>query len=273
LNDRKSPHFDDAAYLLGWLAYHRGNITDALNIFEVAIALLPTDDSGYGEHLDYAYAALHQTCRILRTLSPEDAINRVQNSKVLSSHSKAWYTVLGSFYHSHQYQLVMTGAQRALRKFGIRIEDLPVTTDPKRISTTFTKLKMADDTDLQEIVYLYHSSRELEQVEDILSDVSKESPLAITEKIKNVIIKYSLTSDSDLEGKPFRRGPKPLHKDLRQSLFVAQKRSILFRKPPIFRNCDNGFITSVSGSWPNLARLRSLLRMMNSNTSFPTPRS
>ena len=81
--------FDDAAYFLGWLAYHRGNITEALNKFEVAIALLPRDNSQFidDEHLDYAYFALHQAKRNLRTLLPEDALARVQNSKILASRS------------------------------------------------------------------------------------------------------------------------------------------------------------------------------------------
>jgi tetratricopeptide (TPR) repeat protein len=170
LKDRKSPHFDDAAYFLGWLAYHRGNTSDALNKFELAIALLPKDDAQDSEHLDYPYLALHQTARILRTLSPEDAIKRVQNSEILSARSKVWKTVLASFYRSHQYQSVMAGAQKALGKFGIAIAGLPVTTDPKRILAAFTKLRLASDWDLQEIVYLYHASREIAQLEQTLSD-------------------------------------------------------------------------------------------------------
>ncbi len=223
LKDRKSPHFDDAAYLLGWLAYHRGNTSDALNKFELAIALLPKDNSQDNEHLDYPYLALHQTARILSTLSPEDAINRVQNSEILSSRSKVWKTVLASLYYSHQYQSVMAGAQKALAKFSIAIAGLPVTTDPKRILAAFTKLGLASDWDLQEIVYLYHASREIAQLERTLSDVKKLSPSSITTTVKAVIIKYSLTSDSDLERKTFSPGPRPQHKDLRQAVYVIQR--------------------------------------------------
>jgi uncharacterized protein YecT (DUF1311 family)/tetratricopeptide (TPR) repeat protein len=233
LKDRSSPHFDDAAYLLGWLAYHRGNVADALDKFEIAIALIPKDVSQSEnlhekpdevDYADYAFPALHQADRILRTLPPEDALNRVQNSKILSSQSKSWEEVLTSLYHSHKYQLVMSGAQRALRNFGITIENLPVTTDPKRIEATFTKLKLADDAALKEIVYLYFASREIGQVIEMLSDSSQPPPSSIGEKIKEVVIKYSVTRDSDLEEQVFfRRGAKSLHKDLRQSLFIAQK--------------------------------------------------
>lgn len=59
LKDRKSPHFDDAAYFLGWLLYHRGNVDRALSKYELAISLLPRvgvqDDSSTGE---YSYEAI-----------------------------------------------------------------------------------------------------------------------------------------------------------------------------------------------------------------------
>ena len=220
LKDRKSPHFDDATYFLGWLAYHRGNVTDALNVFQSLIALIPRDGSEV-EHLDYAYLALHQTSRAFRTLLPEDALSRVQNSEVLSSDFLMWLTVLTSLYNSHQYSLVMKGARQALDKFGIKIEDLPVTTDPERIAATFTKLKLTDDM-LPEIVYLYFSSREIEQVEEMLSDAAQQ-PALIEEKIKYLVVKYSLTTDSDREDGRSEAGAKPQHKDLRRSLFVAER--------------------------------------------------
>ena len=34
IKDRSSPHFDDAAYFSGWLQYHRGNLSEALEKFE-----------------------------------------------------------------------------------------------------------------------------------------------------------------------------------------------------------------------------------------------
>ena len=61
------------------------------------------------------------------------------------------------------------------------------------------------------------------QIEEMLSDSSKQSPSVIADKIKATVIKYSVTTDADLEHKPLQRGPKPLHKDLRQSIFIADK--------------------------------------------------
>ena len=224
LKDRSSPHFDDAAYLLGWLTYHRGNVIDSLTKFEIAIELLPAVGSrdATGDSVDYADPAVHQASRILRTLSPEDAFNRVQNSKVLSSRPRLWYSALTELYHSGKHRQVMDGARRALRQFGVTIENLPITTDPSRITAAFRKLQLADDGDLQEITYLYHASREAEQLETILSNVDKQSPLSSATEIKRIVVKYSLTRDPD-ESRTPARGPKPLHRDLRQSLYLVQR--------------------------------------------------
>jgi hypothetical protein len=132
--DRSSAHSDDAAYFLGWLAYHRGDTNGALNKFEIAIALLPkVGSTGPDGDVDYGDAAEHQSSRILRMLSPEDALNRVQNSKVFSSRPLLWYTALAQLYHSGKYQLVVDNARRALREFGVAVENLPVTTAESRM--------------------------------------------------------------------------------------------------------------------------------------------
>lgn len=235
LNDRKSPHFDDAAYFLGWLAYHRGNVTDAFNRFESIIGLLSAIGSrgtGGDDKLDYADVATYQASRILRTLSPEDALNRVQNSKALSSRPRLWYAALSQLYHSGKYQLVMDGARRALRGFGVMIENLPVTTDSGRITAAFSKLQLFDRY-LEEIPYLYHASREAEQLESILSNIDKQSPSSLETEIKKIVVKYSLTKDAD-EKKPAGRGPKPVHRDLRQSLYLVQRALDVLPRNPSF---------------------------------------
>src|SRR3954451_15128799 len=98
--DRSSPHFDDAAYFLGWLQYHLGNLSEALAKFEFAIAPLPKIDAhsangraGFADDGDYHWAAVRQTARILRTLLPEESLSRVKYSKVLSTQPTLWYTV------------------------------------------------------------------------------------------------------------------------------------------------------------------------------------
>jgi len=228
LKDEKSPHFDDAAYFLGWLLYHRGNLDEALNKFGAAIALLPkvgvAEDSD--ERNDYGYAALTQTARILRTLRPDDAMSRVQNNKVLSSRPELWYEALAALYRSHNYEMVVYGAPRALREFGVAIETLPITTDAHRIEAAFTKLRLAGglqgESELQEIIYLYNASKEAEEFEAILSDIGTRAPRSIIAAVNAIVIKYSLTRDSELQTKSSKIGPRPLHRDLRQSIYLAQ---------------------------------------------------
>jgi tetratricopeptide (TPR) repeat protein len=226
LKDRESPHYDDAAYILGWLAYHRGQIGEALDRFGNVIALLPRNDSGgpYDtQHLDYAYMAFHQLTRIFRTLSPQEVVDRVQNSDVLSRYSDAWVTALTTFYHSHQYELVLSAGRQALGHFDIVVEDLPVTTDPRRIEDAFTTLKLANDWYLKDIVYLYQSSREIVEMENILANIGGHSPPSATAYVKELIEKYALVRDADLELMWSQENSKPRHKDLRQSIFLASK--------------------------------------------------
>jgi hypothetical protein len=223
LKDRGSPHFDDSAYYLGWLAYHRGNVADAMDKFELAVGLLPAVGSNDAhDFVDYAEVAEHQISRILRTFSPEDALNRVQNSKILSSRPLLWHTALVQLYHSGKYPEVMDAARRALQGFGITIEALPVTTDFDRISDAFEKMQLISDGDLEEIVYLYHASREAGDLETILSNIDKRAPPASIAQIKALVVKYSLTKDLDDKKSP-KQDLKPLHRDLRQSLRLVQR--------------------------------------------------
>ncbi|MBG0802204.1 hypothetical protein IYW40_12060 [Methylocystis sp. H4A] len=234
LKDQKSPHFDDASYLLGWLEYHRGNIGTALESFEPAIKFMkdiPSEELENYDHNDYSLPAIHQVARILGTLSPEDAFSRVQKSKVLSGEPDVWNSVLTSFYHAHQYRTVMDGAKRALDTFGIKIESLPVTTDPKRIEAILKKFHL-EMTSLGDVIYLYHSSREIGQIEDMLKNPGDRSPSAISAKVKEIVVKYALTDESDFEKKSSRQGPTPKHKDLRQSIYIARRSLDLLPKTP-----------------------------------------
>jgi hypothetical protein len=225
LKDRSSTHSDDAAYFLGWLAYHRGDTNDALNRFEIATALLPkvgSTGSDEGVDVDYAFAAEHQSSRILRMLSPEDALNRVQNSKVFSSRPLLRYTVLAQLYHSGKYQSVVDNARRALRDFGVTVENLPVTTDADRIADAFKKLRLADNGELQDITYLYQASREAQRLEAMLSNADKQSPSSLEAEMRRIVVKYSMTRDPD-QNDTKKPGPKALHRDLRQSVQLAQR--------------------------------------------------
>jgi tetratricopeptide (TPR) repeat protein len=229
LKNKKSPHFDDAAYFLGWIAYHRGNLKEALSKFEIAIASITKSGSDNGNpgstefERDYAYPALHQTRRILRTLAPEEALATVENSAILSRQAAVWEAAMTSCYHAHYYKKVMSSAQKILSFFGVSVESLPVTTDPNRIQAAFTKLGLGNELSLLEIAYLYFSSREIQNTEDMLSHVNTELPINVKSRLKNIIIKYALINDPDSNRKGSANTPQAMHKDLRQSIYLADR--------------------------------------------------
>ena len=219
--DRDSPHSEDAGYFLAWLAYHRGNVDEALDRFGTVIGLI--ESSQWVANLDYAYRSLWQIKRIFRTLPLEDVFDRVQNSENLSPHPIVWLTVLTSFYQTHQHQVVLAGARRALRNFGVTIENFPVTTDPRRISAAYSKLQMSVGYGLEEIVYLYHSSREIIEIEKKLLELDRHSISSVEDELRELITKYALISDADLRKMRSDKTSKPLHKDLRQSLYLLNR--------------------------------------------------
>jgi hypothetical protein len=76
---------------------------------------------------------------------------------------------------------------------------------------------------LEDIFYLYHASREAEQLNATLSSVeARSAPLVITQ-IKAMVIKYALTHDPDSRKRSTPQRPLPLHKDLRQSIYLAER--------------------------------------------------
>ena len=127
---------------------------------------------------------------------------------------------------------MVDNARRALREFGATVENLPVTTDSTRISDAFKRLRLADNGELEDITYLYQASREAQQLEAILSNIDKQSPPSSEAEIRRIVVKYSMMRDSD-ERTQRKPGPKPLHRDLRQSLQLAQRRSIFPRNARI----------------------------------------
>jgi hypothetical protein len=129
---------------------------------------------------------------------------------------------LAQLYHSGKYQLVVDNARRALREFGVTVENLPVTTDSTRISDAFKRLRLADNGELEGITYLYQASREAQRLEAILSNIDKQSPPSSEAEIRRIVVKYSMMRDPD-ERTQRKPGPQPSHRDLRQSLQLAQR--------------------------------------------------
>lgn len=216
MRNKSSKHADDAAYMLGWLAYHQNKSSDALKYFSYAISL---DDGDY-----VAPASLRQVIRIISKLPARDQIAIVEADSNFSKQPALWYVATRSAFRDFQYSLVIEAGERALSKLKFPIEQLPATTDPKLIEPALKKLKLPDlDIDmvnLSEIPYLIQASRELSQHEKYLATVETGKSDDVDKTIRSVITKYSRLLDEPEKAKPRVNNPPPAHRDLRQALHL-----------------------------------------------------
>jgi hypothetical protein len=117
--------------------------------------------------------------------------------------------------------LTIEAAKEALRALKIPLDDLPVTTDPDRITDAIEKINsdQSADPNVTELPYLIEASKEMADYEAYLKDVGKQSPDAFAARAKKTILKYAMLVDPP-EPRPGRPKPPPVHKDLRQALHL-----------------------------------------------------
>jgi hypothetical protein len=76
LRDPKSPLADDAAYMLGWLAYHQGEYEKALNFFVLSMTV------GNGDY--HRTGAVKQTVRIFERIPTDRQYTMLKTNSVLT---------------------------------------------------------------------------------------------------------------------------------------------------------------------------------------------
>ncbi len=209
-------HADDAAYMLGWLAFHQGKPKDALPYFGRAMVLGNTD---------YLGTAVRQTLRIQRQHSPREQAAMVEADRNLSRQPILWYVAARAAYRELDYALTIDTTQRALEAMDIPVDRLPATTDPASIINAIEKIRpeLRGDYDMQEIPYLLEASREILRYLNSLNSVTTERPDAFTGRARTIIIKYSKLVDDPYDPNQ-RRAPTELgHRDLRQALHMIDK--------------------------------------------------
>jgi TolA-binding protein len=215
LQNPSARHADDAAYLLGWLAFHQGKSEQALAYLSKAMTL---------GNFDYKQpAAMKQSVRILELYAPQDQLRIVESDKAFALQPALWYVAARSAYRTYNYRLAVEIAEKALHKFGISLERLPVTTDPSRIEPAIKKLngELSHDPNFLEIPYLNEASKEILQYQDYLDQLEQVRPAEATKRARAIVMKYSkLTDDLGREGAQPRRARDPAHKDLRQALHL-----------------------------------------------------
>jgi tetratricopeptide (TPR) repeat protein len=117
-------HADDAAYMLGWLAFHQGKTREALTYLSRSMSV------GNG---DYAWSAVHLTLQVLARYSAREQITAIESDSKFAEQPLLWYVVARSIYRNFDYALTIEAGERALRALKIAPDSLPATTSPERI--------------------------------------------------------------------------------------------------------------------------------------------
>ena len=215
LNNKPTPHADDAAYMLGWLAQHLGKHEEARAYYSQAIKI--GDD--YGD-----WAAKKQVVRSLQRLPSSKQIAILEKSEIFKKEPAFWYTTTRSAYRHHDYANAIRYAQQALSNFNIPDWQLPVTTDPDRIVQGLERIdkNWRDKRNMHELVYLLNASKEMQRYEKYLQSLSTRSVEQVTKKARKIIVKFSrLDEEKESDGQTETRRAL-VHKDFRQALHMIK---------------------------------------------------
>jgi TolA-binding protein len=216
LRDESSPHRDDAAYMLGWFAFHEGKFKDALGHFAQAMSL------GNGDYR--APAAMRETVRIMARLPAREQIAIVESNPVFERQPALWYMAARSAYRDFDYALALAIAERGLKASKVPLDSLPASTDPNKIREVLEKIepKLDEDLNIYEMPYLVEASREILQYQTYLKSAATERPDNVAAKAKAIVFKYSMLLDPSQQAATRRRSSVELaHKDLRQAAHLT----------------------------------------------------
>jgi tetratricopeptide (TPR) repeat protein len=217
LRDATSPHADDAAFMLGWLTLQEGKTKEALSYFSKAMVV------GNGDYKEPG--AIRRILRVLEPLSYSDQLSIIDADPVFTREPALAYAAARSAYREYNYAVTIEAATRYLNAMNVPSEQLPATTDPKRIREALEKVNsnLQGDANLEEIPYLLQASKELSQYERFLQTASTQEPGDVYKEARTVIIKYSTVLDeSDDQGVRARRPgvPEFAHEDPRQAIHL-----------------------------------------------------
>ena len=221
LRDKSAPHADDAAYMLGWLAYHQGQPLEAINYLSQAMVV------GNGDFR--RPAAMRELVRILTQYPPSEQAKMIASNPVLTPQPAFWYAAARSAFRTFDYAATIEIGERGLKTLHVPIERMPVTTDPKKI-TDFLKAifppakrreagtEEFDYTNAAEIPYVVEASRQILRYQNYLKSAAL-APSDLDKRAKDIIVEYSLLLDRPPQQPPQRTAARaPVHKDLRQAL-------------------------------------------------------
>ena len=213
LKDRAARHADDAAFMLGWIAFQLGKPKEALAYLSQAMEV--------GNH-DYQHIAVAQTLRVLQPYSAREQLATVAGDRNFARQPALWYVAARAAYRDHDYALAIDAAERALKAMSVPTDALPATTDPDMIDEALEKIdRELRDSNMREIPYLLEASREISKYETSLKGAASEPPDALARRARAIVVKYSKLVD-DQETRTRKNDASELaHHDLRQAVHLV----------------------------------------------------
>jgi tetratricopeptide (TPR) repeat protein len=219
LRDGSTPQQDDAAYLLGWLAFQQGKFKKALAYFGQAMTL---------GNKDYQLpAAVRETIRLMSRFSPREQADIVSANPAFAQQPSLWYVAARSAYQQFDFDLAIATGLQGLKALKIAPDLLPATTDPEMIKQAVEKSlpkevltgdQAFDEVDLLEIPYIVEASQEFLQYDNFLKSVDAAQADDVAKRARQIVFKYSLLVDRPEHPAGADSGLKPMHRDLRQAV-------------------------------------------------------
>lgn len=192
LHHKSTPHADDAAYMLGWLAYHQGQFKEGIDYLSQAMMV------GNGDFK--RPAAMRQLVRILTQYPPPEQMQLIKADPVFAPQPAFWYAAARSAYRAFDFATAIEIGEQGLKTLHVPIERLPASTDPQKIADALKKIipppekrdtntEKFDYTNAVEIPYLLEVSRQILRYQNYLKSASL-APGDVEKKAKDIIVEY-----------------------------------------------------------------------------------
>jgi tetratricopeptide (TPR) repeat protein len=198
LRDPSSSLGDDAAYMLGWLAFHQGKFREAVEYTSQALRL---------GNRDYKPPATVQLARILRRLAARERMALLEANPVAAQALAipvlfqpvpllpGWCAQIRIAYREFNYRLAIDMGQNALITSKVPLDRMPVTTDTRLIEEALGKidgLRWGDIECLKEVISLIEASKQkLDYEEKYLKTIVTDRPDNAAQHAREVILKYN----------------------------------------------------------------------------------
>jgi tetratricopeptide (TPR) repeat protein len=230
-----TPLADDAAYMGAWLAFHDGELHDALSFAARGIGV-GSRDPDYEFDGDYQHGIERLSLRTVAKIHQDEQVPAIRASGRLSLRGSPWYVVARAAYRQFDYARTMEVAREALGSLGIPVDQLPATTDPGPIGEAISRIDPRLNADLNaiELPYLLEAAREMASYEEALANIENEDAEVFSIRARQLVFKYSRLVDYFEDE---AESTRPIqHQDFRQALHLIDATLESTHGNPAFEN-------------------------------------